>query len=50
MLTGLAGMSWIYLETSLAWPWYSLVGSLGTFVVGVAASRLWPERPAAEAQ
>jgi solute:Na+ symporter, SSS family len=43
MLLGLAGMSLVCFGTSLAWPWYALVGSLGTFALGLIASRLWPE-------
>jgi SSS family transporter len=39
---GLAGMTYIFFATSLAWPWYALVGSVGTFTVGLAASYLWP--------
>jgi len=48
-VVGLAGMTWIYFATPLAWPWYALVGSAGTFVVGLAASALWPRRGAREA-
>jgi len=48
MVAGLAGMTVVYLATPLAWPWYSLVGSLGTFAVGLLTSRLWPE-PRAQA-
>jgi len=29
--------------TTLAWPWYTLVGSLATFAFGLAASFVWPE-------
>jgi SSS family transporter len=42
LVAGLAGMTYIFFSTSLAWPWYALVGSLGTFAVGLAASYLWP--------
>jgi hypothetical protein len=35
-------MTYIFFATSLAWPWYALVGSVGTFTVGLAASYLWP--------
>ena len=38
LVVGLAGMSWIYFATSLAWPWYALVGSLLTVTAGLAAS------------
>jgi SSS family transporter len=43
---GLAVMTWVAFATPLAWPWYSMVGSLTTFGVGVSVSRLWPERVA----
>jgi SSS family transporter len=42
LVTGLAGMTWVSLATSLAWPWYALVGSVGTYFAGVIASRIWP--------
>ncbi len=41
-VVGLAGMTWIFFATPLAWPWYALVGSFGTFVAGLAASFIWP--------
>jgi SSS family solute:Na+ symporter len=42
LATGLAGMTWVQFATTLAWPWFALVGSLGTFAVGLVASRVWP--------
>ena len=54
LVVGLAGMSWVSFGTSLAWPWYALVGSAGTFAVGLVASFIWPREsgpdpdPAAE--
>jgi SSS family transporter len=39
---GLAGMTAIQLGTTLAWPWYALVGSLLTASLGLLASRLLP--------
>jgi SSS family transporter len=42
LVVGLVGMTYIFFATSLAWPWYALVGSLGTFAVGLAASYIWP--------
>lgn len=42
LVVGLTGMTWIFFATDLAWPWYALVGSAGTFAVGLAASYLWP--------
>jgi SSS family transporter len=38
LVIGLAVMTWIYFRTSLAWPWYALVGSLVTVAAGLAAS------------
>lgn len=43
---GLAAMTAIFFATPLAWPWYALVGSAITFVVGGLASQLWPAPPA----
>jgi hypothetical protein len=31
-------MTWIYFRTSLAWPWYALVGSAITVAAGLASS------------
>lgn len=42
MAVGLGGMTWVHFATPLAWPWYALVGSLGTLGIGVAAERVWP--------
>jgi solute:Na+ symporter, SSS family len=42
---GLAAMTWIFFATSLAWPWYALVGSLLTVIAGLAASWIWPRDP-----
>jgi SSS family transporter len=44
LVTGAAGMTWIFFATPLAWPWYALVGSLGTTAAGLAASYVWPRR------
>jgi SSS family transporter len=45
---GLAVMTVVFFATSLAWPWYTVVGSTTTFTIGWLASRLWPtpEAPA----
>jgi SSS family solute:Na+ symporter len=43
LLTGLASISAVAFGTTLAWPWYTLVGSLATFAFGLAASLAWPE-------
>ncbi len=42
MVLGLAVMTWVHFATPLAWPWYALVGSLGTLGIGVAGERVWP--------
>lgn len=38
LVGGLAGMTWIKFQTPLAWPWFVLVGSLGTFALGLLAT------------
>jgi solute:Na+ symporter, SSS family len=43
MAGGLVAMTALAFLTPLAWPWYSMVGSLGTLALGLAASRLWRE-------
>jgi solute:Na+ symporter, SSS family len=50
LVVGLAGMTWIFFATPLAWTWYALAGSLLTVVAGLAVSLLLrprPPRPAA---
>jgi solute:Na+ symporter, SSS family len=42
LMTGFLGMTAIFFGTSLAWPWYALVGSLMTVAGGLAASHVWP--------
>ncbi len=42
LVVGLGGMTAVFFATPLAWPWYAVVGSLGTFAVGLVASYLWP--------
>ena len=49
LIVGLIGMTWIFFATDLAWPWFALVGSVGTFAVGLAASYIWPRETAASA-
>jgi SSS family solute:Na+ symporter len=46
LVLGLATVSAIAFGTRLAWPWYTLVGSLATFAFGAAASLLLPAREA----
>ena len=45
LVVGLAGMTWIFFATPLAWTWYALAGSLLTIVAGLAASYLLPSGP-----
>ncbi len=53
MLTGIAVVTSVWLWTPLAWPWYTVVGSMTTLAVGMAlsapspreAGRRWPEGP-----
>ena len=47
LVTGLAGMTWVFFATPLAWPWFALVGSAGTFLAGLSASFIWPRESAA---
>jgi SSS family solute:Na+ symporter len=42
-VVGLVVMTWIFFATTLAWPWYALVGSLVTVAAGLAASLVWRE-------
>ena len=44
---GLATITAFAFGTQLAWPWYTLVGSLSTFGFGLAASLVWPAAPRA---
>ncbi len=45
MLAGVAAVSFAKFGTSLAWPWYALVGSSTVFAVGLASSYLVPGSP-----
>ena len=42
---GLATITAVAFGTRLAWPWYTLVGSLATFGFGLVASLAWPAAP-----
>ena len=50
LVVGLFGMLIVFFATPLAWPWFALVGSLGTFAAGLAASYLWPRDATTGAQ
>jgi len=45
-LAGVFVMVFVVFGTPLAWPLYTLVGSLATLLVALAVDRLRPERPA----
>ena len=42
VLAGLCAVSFAKFGTSLAWPWFALVGSFTVFAVGLAASFIVP--------
>jgi Na+/proline symporter len=42
LVAGLAVMSAVAFGTTLAWPWYTIVGSSTTFLSGLGASLIWP--------
>ncbi|MDG3007550.1 sodium:solute symporter [Paludisphaera mucosa] len=42
MAAGVAAVSYAKFGTTLAWPWFALVGSTTTFLVGLAAGRIFP--------
>jgi len=42
LLLGLATITAVAFGTRLAWPWYTLVGSLSTLAFGLLASLAWP--------
>jgi hypothetical protein len=39
MLAGIAAVTSVWLWTPLAWPWYTVVGSLTTLAVGMVLAR-----------
>ena len=45
VLAGLSAVTFAKFGTSLAFPWFALVGSSTVFAVGLAASRFLPARP-----
>jgi len=44
VLAGLSAVTFANFGTSLAFPWFALVGSSTVFAVGLAASRFFPAR------
>ncbi len=47
LLGGLAVLSYVAFWTPTAWPWYAVIGSTTTFVLGQTASLLFPSTPKA---
>ena len=43
LLLGLLAITAVAFGTKVAWPWYTLVGSLATFAFGLLASLVWSE-------
>jgi len=48
MCVGLVLMLYVKFETSIAWTWYVVIGTAGTFAAGLAASTLFPMKGAKE--
>jgi SSS family transporter len=48
LLLGLGAITAVAFGTRLAWPWYTLVGSVATFAFGVLASFAWPASGSAD--
>jgi SSS family transporter len=42
LVVGLSVITWVAFGTTLAWPWYSIVGSTTTFLSGLVASWMLP--------
>ena len=47
MLVGMATVSYVAFGTSVAWPWFALIGSGTTFVTGLLASLVLEPSPKA---
>jgi hypothetical protein len=47
MAAGLVAVLGVWRLTSVAWPWYTLVGSMTTLAVGSLVGRAGPRREAA---
>lgn len=45
LVVGTIVVSWVAFGTSIAWPWYALIGSGSTFVAGLAAARYFALTP-----
>ena len=46
MTAGIAAVMWVAFGTKVAWPWYTVVGSVVTFGVGLIASNFIPRADA----
>jgi solute:Na+ symporter, SSS family len=46
MSAGIVAVSLVAFATKVAWPWYAVVGSVTTFVVGMIAAWIWTARSA----
>ena len=49
MCAGLGLMLYVKFDTSIAWTWYVLIGTAGTFAAGFAASLAMKEDPSGKA-
>jgi len=47
MIAGIIAVSLVAFTTKVAWPWYAVVGSVTTFVVGMIATWISPAKSAA---
>jgi Na+/proline symporter len=50
MFAGLGVILWVFKFTTVAFSWYVMIGSLVTFFVGAAVSRVVGERVVADAK
>jgi SSS family solute:Na+ symporter len=44
VVTGIAGMTFVWLQLKISWQWYVLIGSMITFLTGLLASQLLERR------
>lgn len=49
VVTGIAGMTFVWLQLKISWQWYVLIGSMITFAAGTLASLLIQQRPPGKA-
>ena len=48
MAVGIAVVARVWLTTGIAWPWYTVIGSLSTLAAGLATSLFTDNRAAGE--